>query len=480
MPGLGTGADTQKVIQQLIEVERRPLKRIILDNESSGQSIKIWEEARRRSRNLQDKSQVLYSFSGAFATKAIVSSDPGAVTGQASPDMDDQSMQIEVSKLATHHRIHSAPVSAEKDLPAGTFTIKVGEKSLEYDFPGGKLTALVRLIKSKAAGTIDVNMIRKDSETSIVVLRSLTSGTKGKMEFVDAGVLATLGLPPGAGGASEVEAPQDAVLKLHGVEVTRTSNENITDVLEGASLTLRKVTTGPVTLTVQANTSVIEKQIADWITAYNELMQFLRENSKTVSREEFERNRPEGDDVGEGLRRLKASSGLFTTDSNVRQLMFGLQGIVAASYPNSRPNGVRVLADIGISSTAISRGEADPAAGLLMLDADKLRSALSQDAAAVKDIFASDTNEDSVIDNGAAFRMQQMLAPYTRMSGGLITTRIDLIKSQISDNKEKIRRKEMELVGKEAELRRRFGRMDSAIRESKNMSQSLGKLGEGQ
>jgi ABC-type branched-subunit amino acid transport system permease subunit len=38
----------------------------------------------------------------------------------------------------------------------------------------------------------------------------------------------------------------------------------------------------------------------------------------------------------------------------------------------------------------------------------------------------------------------------------------------------------MELVGKEAELRRRFGRMDSAIRESKNMSQSLGKLGEGQ
>jgi len=411
-----------------------------------------------------------------------VSSDPTAVSGQASPDVDDQDMQIEVVKLATHHRIHSASISPERDLPASKFTIQVGEKSLEYDFPGGKLPALVKLIKSHATGLIDVSLIRKDTENSIVIFRSLMSGTKGKIEFKGGeGALTLLELPPRDGSnAAVVEPAEDAVLKLHGVEVKRPTNENLTDIVDGASLTLKRVTTGPVTLHVQANSDAIEKQIADWVTAYNELMQFCRENSKTANREDFERNRPDGDsDIGEGLRRLQAGTGVFAADTNIRQLTSTLQGIVSASYRTSRPGGVRVLSDVGIT-TAKSESSNETRYGLLALDMDQLRRALREDAVSVKQLFALDAHEDGVVDDGAAFRIQQVLGPYNRMAGGLITSRIDLIKSQIADNKERVRKKEMSLVGMEADLRRRFGRMESAIREGRAMSQSLNGLSRGE
>lgn len=481
--GLGTTMETQQVIRQLLEVERRPLKRLEYDNERNTLLIKAWEEVRKRTRVLADKSQALYSFSGAFASKSIVSSDPASVSGQAAPDMDNQEMTLEVLRLATNHRIHSAIIGHEIEIPAGRFTLKAGERTIEIDFEGGKLPALVRVLKAKAAGTIDINLIRKDAERSIVVFRSMTSGDKGKLQFEGPpeGALGKLGLPPGtAGGGVEVEPATNALLKLHGVEVERPSNENLTDILDGASLTLRKVTTAPVFLRVQANQEQIEKQMQEFVAAYNDLVQFCRENAKTVPRDEFERNRPVDDsDVGEGLRRLQAGAGVFAADNNIRQLLISLQSVMASGYPALRPGGFRVLADIGITTGGDASHYDQAQFGLLKFDRDQLAKALSDNAPAVKEILASDTNEDAVIDQGAAFKISQALVPYNRMSGGIITSRIDLLKTQIADNKEKARRKESGLVAMEADLRRRFGRMESAIKEGRQMGQSLNGLNRG-
>jgi flagellar capping protein FliD len=480
--GLGTTMETQQVIRQLLEVERRPLKRLEYDNERNTLLIKAWEEVRKRTRVLADKSQALYSFSGAFASKSIVSSDPAAVSGQAAPDMDNQEMQLEVLRLATYHRVHSAVIGHETEIPAGKFTLKSGERTIEIDFEGGKLPVLVRVLKAKAVGVIDINLIRKDSEKSIVVFRSLVSGDKGKLQFEGPaeGAMGKLGLPPGTGGGVEVEPATNALLKLHGVEVERPSNENLTDILDGASLTLRKVTTAPVSLRVQANQEQIEKQMNEFVAAYNDLVQFCRENAKTVPRDEFERNRPADDnDVGEGLRRLQAGAGVFAADNNIRQLLVSLQTVMAAGYPALRPGGYRVLADIGITTGGDANNYDKAQFGILKFDPEQLAKALRDNGPAVKEILASDTNEDAVIDNGAAFRIYQTLQPYNRMSGGIITSRIDLLKQQITDNKEKARRKESGLVSMEADLRRRFGRMESAIKEGRQMGQSLNGLNRG-
>ncbi len=152
---------------------------------------------------------------------------------------------------------------------------------------------------------------------------------------------------------------------------------------------------------------------------------------------------------------------------------------MAAGYPAVRPGGYRVLADIGITTGGEANNYDKAQFGILKFDPEQLAKALRDNGPAVKEILASDTNEDAVIDNGAAYKIHQVLQPYNRMSGGIITSRIDLLKQQITDNKEKARRKESGLVSMEADLRRRFGRMESAIKEGRQMGQSLNGLNRG-
>src|SRR5690606_26463179 len=110
IPG-GSGMQTQVMIQQLIEIERKPLRRLEEENKRNQIRIQAWEELRKRARTLSNLSRDLYSFSGPFTIRTIVSSDPGAITGSASPNVEEVSQSIQVLELATYHQIHSREIS---------------------------------------------------------------------------------------------------------------------------------------------------------------------------------------------------------------------------------------------------------------------------------------------------------------------------------------------------------------------------------
>ena len=74
--------------------------------------------------------------------------------------------------------------------------------------------------------------------------------------------------------------------------------------------------------------------------------------------------------------------------------------------------------------------------------------------------------------------MNETLKPYVQFSGGLITARIDTIKSTIDQKQETIASKQRSLEQKEQQLREKFGRMESSIREARSRSEYLkSKLG---
>ncbi|MBW7859014.1 MAG: hypothetical protein H3C43_12145, partial [Leptonema sp. (in: Bacteria)] len=98
IPG-GSGMQTQAIIQQLIEIDRQPLKRLEEDNKRNQVRIQAWEELRNRTRNFANLSRDLYSFSGPFTIRTIVSSDPGAITGSTSPNVEQVSQNIKVLQL---------------------------------------------------------------------------------------------------------------------------------------------------------------------------------------------------------------------------------------------------------------------------------------------------------------------------------------------------------------------------------------------
>ena len=128
--GLSSGMDTQNTIQQLLRLEMIPIQRLQEDNRRLNFQIDAWDKLHVQTRKLGDKSRALYSFAGPFARKIVNSSDPGAITGEASANVDTGLQQIEVLKLATKHQLHSDPLPIDTPLPSANFTIKNGEKHL--------------------------------------------------------------------------------------------------------------------------------------------------------------------------------------------------------------------------------------------------------------------------------------------------------------------------------------------------------------
>ncbi len=719
MTDLGSGINSQKVIKQLMELEKQPLLRLEEDNKKNGVMVEAWEAARKRTMTLQEKSRILYSFAGPFATRKVVSSDPGAITGEASASAKDLSQEIQVKQLATAHQIHSDEIEKERDLPAADFVIHVGEKTVGFHFSGGKIHDLVKLIQSKGEGLYELYSVQVDGEHVLVGMRSLLEGKKGEIQFEDdGGILRSIGLassemakswkdmkfaeadltpvnpsaskavdrgynvreegralliargrsvvwksslqkgerihfqwsgdgdiytgpdageggkesatPAGHGNASgsipatvgkqpdsekgemshesvlvgpgisvdvgdvhlegyqiererdvlrsragqgldsslntdktsngserggsetsgtsrnadsltlfwrengvaksrhvpvspgrisidvnlatggypvdsirfnsrneqgaRISSPakesikdgksrlaahenhpaQDAKLVINGIEVTRPSNRGLTDLMEGASLELHRVTNGPIKVTVEANTEEIIANIKDWVTAYNDLLKFLRENSRAATEDEFKKARPAGDTkIGDGLDAMDLVKGIFAADSTVRQLIGDMRFVTSSAYPSRTKPSYRVLNDIGITTGKPGESWETIKHGYLMVDETRLKEAILRSPDGVKELFVSDQNADNRFDNGVAFRMAETMKPYTRSSGGLISVRIDLLKLKIADNKQRMDRMQLSLKSKEEQLRIKFGAMESAINSSKETGKYL-------
>lgn len=710
---LGSGVNTQDTINKLMELERIPIQRLQQEISLNEIRIKALEEVRNRTTVLADRSRKLYSFAGAFADKSIVSSDPGAITGQASPTAEAGKEEIEIVQLAARHQIHSNPVSLDDNLPASKFVIAAGDKRREINFEGGNIRRLLETIKREADGVVETAAgVNTDAAHMLISLRSAVNGEPGRFTFEDPnGLLRRIGLvgegaaevpekelkidrgelsreanesgeaqlqyrlltagrgvelegdgsvrfqdpslagesgtlritlealsapakpdaqpadnnaqqdpaaqeeetaqresvevgpaivvsvgdvelrgssierkrvltdedanrgkqpenaeqPPakdpqqtqpnegiaqflkmGVGAvykengqevrkevvqAIELPAPnakaqgkeisidlaqltggnpvealyffqpeggrgrfadlklqpkasaegqlgpqhetspaQDAVVKVNGIEVRRSQNKAITDMIEGLSLDLNRTTKGPVTINVETNTEDVVTQIKEWVDSYNELMLFLRENSRTDG-EKFvppmagddNRNRPSPAE----------QQGIFASDSTVRQLISTLRSQVALAYPSSTKPSFRVLADIGITTGGVGAKWEDIQYGFLQLDEKRLAEALSKNPQAVKELFASDTNEDQIPDNGVAVSLEKELQPYNRGAGGLISSRINMLRETIDSNKDEMTRKEDKLADKRQDLRERFGRMEQAVQQNRAMGNYL-------
>lgn len=684
---LGSGMDTKGTIKKLMELEKIPIKRLAKENKIDSIKISAWGEVRKRTQNLQNKSQTLQSFSGSFAINEVKSSDPGAITGQAAPDINPGKQRIEIIQLADYHSLHSNPMILDQDLPAGKFKITVNEQTLDFDFSGGTPRALINYLKNRGLKIIETHGVQVDSNNLMLAMRSKKTGKAGKIIFEDQdGLLKQIGLTgnrqveekqpiskpvvfdekqlsvmpatktankiynlenkntainlqqdgrivwkkklgpdavlemtysvaqrdqskvdpklpgkkdskenkniasrdgviigpeigvkvgditldgynikrtpvskqsgqqdknlqnktetrtkPGqikigfmwqdngktnerfvikktdtdlnpvngkinlsvkalTGGKvvqaiwfensgsqsriselvlkdkikkkvnkplNESTAAQDAILKINGVKVTRPDNKGLTDIIEGVSLDLNRITTGPVVVSIETRSDDIVKEIKLWVASYNDLLGFCRQISKSQKND----LKPQVDKNGQVTENKQ--SGLFANDSTIRQLVTRVRTSTSGSFPMISNDGYRVLADIGISTGAIGQNWEDIKTGKLAIDEQKLRDALAKNPEGVRNLFASDVNEDNLKESGVSVGLIKILKPYNRKAGGLISARIQMIKDSIQSNKDEMYRKELALKTKENSLRRKFGRMERSVKQNKSIGDYL-------
>lgn len=206
----------------------------------------------------------------------------GATTG---------SYTLTVAQLATSHKvIGTAQLSQTADLGLeGTFSLGV-EDGTAVEIGVSSDMSLVDLAEainaqSDTAG-VQASILQVASGDFRLILSTVETGqTITTASAWGSDVLLVAGVTDADGTfVNELQAAQDAIFAVDGVEITRSSNE-IDDVLEGVTLYLYEATPdgSAVTLEIAADVSAVKEAVLNLVDAYNAFREFAYSQQQVTS-----------------------------------------------------------------------------------------------------------------------------------------------------------------------------------------------------
>ena len=426
--GIASGLNTTELIEQLMQIERRPITQMQQRKQTYQQRMDAWRDVNMRLANLETKLGNLLLSSTFEAIKAT-SSAPDAVTATARADAAVGTYRIVVKQVAKAQIVASAsPLSTPASDPLGlSGTVTVNGVAVTVD-ASMSLRDIASALNASEAG------VRATIVDNRLVIEHKELGKP--LDLVDSsaaadGVLKQLGIltqdqATGQWVANVIQHEQNAVIEVNGIEVTRPSNV-IDDVVDGITFTIHdrgsdEERTAVIEVAKDANDAVAKiKEVVDQINSALEFMASRLEKGAVL----------QGDAT---LIRLQSA------------LRLELMERVDTGTPYS------TLSAIGLRFSREGR---------LEVDETKLREALEADAQAVYKLFAADTKSGDAAD-GIARRLRDLIRSYTQ-TGGVIASRREMFERQIKDIDASIERMEERLSRQEERLYRQFRAMEQAL-----------------
>ncbi|MCG6147818.1 flagellar hook protein FliD [Leptospira levettii] len=349
----------------------------------------------------------------------------------------------------------------------------VMEMGMSFEKEGSVRNKFLPINKTEFKYIFQVGDFASDKNlTGIIVSNSATTPIQIKS--------VTLVTPQAPGTAEPLKVLQEAKdlkIKIDGVEITRETNDGIADVLEGISFNVHKVTEEPVTLKIHVDHAKGSALIKEWVDAYNDLMKFSKEvtsvekNGKISDKKESDDSKAA--DISRDFWDNKSKSGLLAGENSILRLIASLKTTANSYYPATKENGFRVLTDIGISTGAVGSNWEKIQDGLLQIDQEKLIAVLSENPDGVRDLFASDPNNDAKMEEGVGIRLLEILKPYNQYASGIVTSKVKLLEESVAGNNKKIKEHESHLISFEAKLKQRFLYMEQGVGKNKSVGNYL-------
>ena len=380
--------DVNSIVNQLMAVERQPLGKLSTREAGYQAKLSAYGSVKGSFAGFQTALQGLNSVSK-FQSLTATTSDTSVFSASASSNAAAGTYSLEVSSLAQAQRLVAAGQASSTaaigsgaattltfdfgTIGGGTLSNGVysgasfasngnGTKSITLDSSNNSLQGISDAINAAKIG-VTASIINDGSGTPYrLALSSDSQGVSNSLKVSvsgDAAIDSLLGHDPaGTQGLAETATAQNANFKLNGVAVTKTSN-SFSDVLQGVTLTLNKLTTAPATLTVARDTTAISSSISGFVKAYNDLTNTL----KNVSAYDATSQR----------------GAILQGDATVRTLQTQLRGIVGTAVTGT-PGDLTTLSSIGVSF------QKD---GSLAVDQTKLNNAINNHFDEIASLFAS-------------------------------------------------------------------------------------------
>jgi len=429
--GLGTGQDTQAIIDALLEVERVPINRIEDEIVEEEEKYSAWGDLDTKFSDLHTKTQKLTSFL-TWRQNDVTSSNESVVTGSAGNDAALASYAINVSSLAQSHMVGS-------DGAAVTDTSVALGETATFDLNGESITIAsgdsledIRDAINTASANMDDPVTATIINTTLVIERNATGDTDISIDNVTGTGLTNLGIYNGS-FMNELQESQDLDATVNNVSIGGAVNTGLTNILDGVTLNFKSE--GTSTLDISRDTDTIQAAFEDFVDAYNAAMELAEDQTKVSLSGSGDRI----DDLGV-LQGEQAVAAMRFRSRNLITQNF-VDPVIATSF-NS-------LQDIGIWTSGDENR-------LSVVSSDKLRDALENNFDDVEDLIRD-------FDNGLLRRFEDYTDEVRSPVDGTIARRQTSIRNAILDKEDRIDDINALILEKEAELFQHYAQMESAV-----------------
>jgi flagellar hook-associated protein 2 len=417
--------DVNSIVSQLMEVERQPLKKFDVKNIGIQARISAYGSIKSALSSFQTTAQKL-SNADNFNVINASSSSTDFVGISAAKNAAEGKFAIEVSQLAQNQKLSSSAfASTTTEVGVGTIKLDFGKyttaagvtsftsnpektsKSIVIDASNNTLTGVRDAINNAKAG-VTASIINDGSGYKLTIVSNdtgeanalkITTTDTGDGVNTDAAGLSRLAYNAATGGAANLtqnQAAQNAKFKVDGIDISKAGNV-ISDVVDGVTLTLNKITTTAVNLSVGKNTSGINKSVQDFIKAYNDLSKALTDSTA------YNKDTKQG--------------AILNGEGTIRSIQVSLRNAINQTIAGTGGD-FKSLTQIGIRLDQN---------GVMSLDSTKFNAAMEKDPQGVISLFASngrasdsliridsfDKNTNTVADLGVSVVRNATQATYT-------------------------------------------------------------------
>jgi flagellar hook-associated protein 2 len=423
--GLASGLNTTDIIKQLMQLERQPQVRLQSRQRVTETAITALRALNTKFLSIGTAAEKLgapkptavpsSTTPSDWAMVKAASSDTTRVSASAVTGAPAASLSFHVKQLATAATGQSAGTWSSTADAFGTGTsVTLTKDGVATAIPTGtgSLADTAAAINKANAG-VTASVVQTVPGTYMLAMSATTTGASGDFTLAD-----------GAGTVVvRAENGLDAELDVAGVLVTRSSN-TISDVLEGVTLTLAKVSASdpPVTVSVTKDDEGVAERVAALVDAANAAAKELKSLTSADP--------------------LAKTKGQLYGDSSVRALVDQIRTAVTGG-----------TADAALAGVTVSRD------GTIVLDKDVLLKSLATDPAAVEAALGKD---------GMAGRLQTLVHQASRTAtdpegSGVLTRAVESREGLVTGLKSSIVGWDNRLARREQTLQRQYASLERAL-----------------
>jgi flagellar hook-associated protein 2 len=448
------------IVTQLVALEKAPLKILQTKATLAQSQISSFGQVQSQFSALADVASRI-SNPTVWAGRIATSSVPAAANVTADGTAQVGAISLDVTALAQKQSLSSGAFAKGLAVGAGSMTLRLGTwngTGAASTFAPATGTVDVPIVDvlitisatdtvadiaktiNATAGAGVVATVFSDGTNDRLLLSSKTTGaasgfriqsTEARLEFdpqTNAGV--------GMSGGGTVTNAQDAQASINGWPVTSTTN-TLSGNVTGISIDLLATTTTPLTLTVADDATVAQKNVGDFVTAYNNLNQTLSNLTKYDS--------------------VTKQGAIFQGDSSVGGLRNSLRSMLTSL--GQGPTYTH-LSDVGLQL------QVD---GSIKVDDAKLKTAVSN-GTALQDVFASGytaakssfTDNEIKPDDGFAVKFWK-ISRGALASGGAVDNKAAALQKVLDANGVAQDKITSYAVTYEANLRKRYSALDAQM-----------------